>query len=188
MLLILVLVLRPKEIARYVSVIKCRLSPVSKTVNSLDSNVRFETSKTVESVQNDTVNEKIGNVESALSVDRDRADSLITDSLAKNLVRKDDVRIYTEGKKKRIINVDTLSDNFLSGEHVDVNKLKEMSLVPYDTAYIKVLARGMIDKPLKVYANDFSLSAVKMIALTGGEAIKVVTVRKKKDGSEDSTQ
>ena len=121
-------------------------------------------------------------------VDAARADMLITDSLAKNLVRKDDVRIYTEGKKKRIINVDTLSDNFLSGEHVDVYKLKEMSRVPYDTAYIKVLARGMIDKPLKVYANDFSLSAVKMIALTGGEAIKVVTVRKKKDGSEDSTQ
>ena len=74
--------------------------------------------------------------------------------------------------------------SFESGEIIDVNRLKEMSLVPYDTAYIKVLARGMIDKPLKVYANDFSLSAVKMIALTGGEAIRVVTVRTKKNKSE----
>ena len=72
-----------------------------------------------------------------------------------------------------------MSANFIAGDHVDVNLLKQKNLIPYDTAYIKVLARGIIDKPLKVYANEFSLSAVKMIALTGGEAIKVNTVRKK---------
>ncbi len=186
--LILVLVLRNKEIVRYVSVIKCRLSPVSKTVKSLEGKVNSEASTTTDVSQTDSVNKALTDIGPALSVDRDHADSLITDSLAKDLVRKDDVRIYTDGKKKRIINVDTLSDNFLSGECVDVNRLKEMSLVPYDTAYIKVLARGMIDKPLKVYANDFSLSAVKMIALTGGEAVKVVTVKKKKDGNGDSLQ
>jgi ribosomal protein L18E len=38
----------------------------------------------------------------------------------------------------------------------------------------------MIDKPLTVYANDFSLTAVKMIALSGGESVKVVTVKKEK--------
>ena len=117
-----------------------------------------------------------------LSVNAERADGLITDSLAKDLLRREDVKIVTEGKRKQIINVDTLSRNFEADERVDVNLLKNRSLVPYDTAYIKVLARGVIDKPLKVYANDFSLSAVKMIALTGGEAVKVITVRKKKVG------
>ena len=58
---------------------------------------------------------------------------------------------------------------------MDVNSLKAHSLIPYDTAYIKVLARGIIDKPLSVYANDFSLSAVKMIALAGGKAVRVDT-------------
>ena len=82
------------------------------------------------------------------------------------------------GRRRGIVNVDTLSRSFSAGDRVDINALKSRSLIPYDTAYIKVLARGMIDKPLYVYANDFSLSAVKMIALTGGRAVKVNTVIK----------
>ena len=105
-------------------------------------------------------------------IDAKYADLAITDSLAKNLIRKD-INIITSGKSRRIINVDTLSRSFNSGDRVDVNILKEKSLIPYDTAYIKVLARGIIDKPLEIYANDFSLTAVKMIALCGGKAIKV---------------
>ena len=122
----------------------------------------------------------------SLSVDAKRADELITDSLAKNLVRKRAEGVYTDGSSKSIINVDTLSENFSSGDKIDVNVLKSKSLVPYDTAYIKVLARGMIDKPLTVYANDFSLSAVKMIALTGGEAIKTVTLKPRDKNDTDS--
>lgn len=115
----------------------------------------------------------------SLSVDREHADELITDSLAKDLVKKNREIVYTTGRGKGIINVDTLSDNFISGDRVDVNVLKAHKLVSQDTAYLKVLARGSIDKPLSVYANDFSLSAVKMICLTGGEAVKVATVREK---------
>lgn len=181
--IVLILILRRKDIIRYISVMKCRLSPVSASNEPI-------TVQAVEKTENANLEESMEkadehiDVETALSVDADHADSLITDSLAKNLVRKADVKVYTEGRKKRIINVDTLSENFSSGDSVDVNKLKEMSLIPYDTAYIKVLARGMIDKPLKVYANDFSLAAVKMIALTGGEAVRVITVRKKGDISD----
>ncbi|MBR2965343.1 MAG: uL15 family ribosomal protein [Clostridia bacterium] len=119
-----------------------------------------------------------------LSVAAERADELISDSLAKNLIVKEEEPIYTTGRRKNIINVDTLSSEFSDGDRVDINALKAKNLVPYDTAYLKVLARGVIDKPLRVYANDFSLAAVKMIALTGGEAIKVVTIRKKEDKKE----
>lgn len=115
----------------------------------------------------------------AVEIDMEKADDLITDGLAKELLKKDGEIVVTSGREQSIINVDTLSKNFLAGERVDVNVLKRKSLVPYDTAYIKVLARGVIDKPLRVYANDFSLSAIKMIALTGGEAVKVVTVKEK---------
>lgn len=157
-----------KDIAHYVYVLKCRLSP---TETSSESTAK--PALTYEEL------DELGRMEQSLSVDVDRADSLISDSLAKNLLRKEDIRIESDGRKKRIINVDTLSENFASDERVDVNVLKAKKLIPADTAYIKVLARGMIDKPLKVYANDFSLSAVKMIALSGGEAVKVVTVRKR---------
>ncbi len=36
---------------------------------------------------------------------------------------------------------------------------------------MKVLAKGSLNKPLIVEADDFSLEAVKMIALTGGRVI-----------------
>ena len=116
------------------------------------------------------------------AIDVSYADSVITDSLARDLIRRDG-DIETEGTKRGIINVDTLSRSFLSGERVDINLLKEKSLIPYDTGYIKVLARGIIDKPLTVYANDFSLSAVKMIALAGGKSVKANTVTKPKSRS-----
>ncbi len=114
-----------------------------------------------------------------LEVDVERANELITDALAKSLLKKEGDCVYTSGNSKEIINVDTLSESFLAGDRVDVNTLKEKGLISSDTAYLKVLARGSIDKALSVYANEFSLAAVKMIALTGGEAKKVITVREK---------
>ena len=119
-------------------------------------------------------------------IDVEHADDLITDSLAKNLVRKDGAVVYTDGSAKNIINVDTLSEHFRSGDRIDINVLKGKSLIPYDTSYVKVLARGVIDKPLHVYANDFSLSAVKMIALTGGEAIKTATLKIKDKNNQNT--
>ena len=110
-------------------------------------------------------------------VDTSKADALISNSFAKDLLATEKERVYTYGHRRTVVNIDTLGENFSAGERVDVNSLKSMSLVPYDTAYVKVLARGMIDKPLFVYANEFSSTAVKMLALTGGRAIKVSTVR-----------
>ena len=51
--------------------------------------------------------------------------------------------------------------------------LKERGLIPKSTQAIKILARGTLDKPLCVLAHDFSVAAVKMILLTGGEAILI---------------
>lgn len=103
------------------------------------------------------------------------ADAMITDSDAKEMTEHTEEVIYTSGHRRRIINVGTLSRAFPDGARVDVNILKERSLVPYDTGYLKVLADGVIDKELSVYADAFSLAAVKMIALTGGRTIKAHT-------------
>ena len=107
------------------------------------------------------------------SVTLERAEEMITDTIAKTLIRKRDMSVTTLGKRKGIINLDTIADNFMPDERVDINLLKEKGLVAKDVYYIKVLGRGSIDKPLKIYANSFSLGAVKMLALTGGEANKV---------------
>lgn len=76
--------------------------------------------------------------------------------------------------KKEIINIDTLSNNFNSGDVVNLDTLKEKDLIPKKTDYIKILARGTLDKHLTVEANEFSADAIKMIVLTGGKAIKDV--------------
>ena len=114
-----------------------------------------------------------------MTVDAERADELLTNSMAKTLIHKTEYVVETAGDKRVIINIDTLNDNFAPGESIDINALKKKGLITADACFVKVLARGRIDKPLKVYANDFSLVAVKMIALSGGEAVRVVTVKKK---------
>ena len=118
--------------------------------------------------------------EPRVEIKMEYANSVITDVMARSLIKDEREVVYTEGNAKSIINVDTLSRNFIDDDRVDVNILKKKSLIPYDTGYIKVLARGAIDKPLKVHANEFSLSAVKMILLSGGEAIRVISEKEEK--------
>lgn len=107
-----------------------------------------------------------------VSVDVKKADELISDAVAKTLIKRDDF-ILTSGKKRFVINVDTLNEHFSAGDVIDINVLKERRLAPLDAGYLKVLGRGIINKSLTVRANAFSLNAVKMIALTGGCAIIV---------------
>ncbi len=107
------------------------------------------------------------------AVDVSTANALITDALAEALMMADERVIYTEGSRHGVINVDTLSAAFAPGEEVDINRLKKKKLIAKDVGYLKVLARGSIDKPLTVYADDFSLGAIKMIALTGGRTFHV---------------
>ncbi|MDE6869283.1 MAG: uL15 family ribosomal protein [Clostridia bacterium] len=80
----------------------------------------------------------------------------------------------TDKTKTGIINIDTLSQYFQDGETVTLSEIKKRvkGFSPKIT-YIKVLARGTLDKRLTVEADDFSLQAVKMIVLTGGKAVKV---------------
>lgn len=114
-----------------------------------------------------------------LEIDAEKADELISDSLAKTLIKREGEMVYTSGSERAIVNIDILAKNFAPNEKIDVNVLKSCGILQPEIAYYKVLAGGRIDKPLKIYANDFSLTAVKMIALTGGEAIKVVTFKDK---------
>lgn len=79
----------------------------------------------------------------------------------------------TYGTKKTQINLDVISQNFEPGELVCPATLKEKRLIPASAGFVKVLARGVLDKPLTVAAQDFSAAAIKMIALTGGRAVRV---------------
>lgn len=68
------------------------------------------------------------------------------------------------------MNIDTLSAHYEANETVTLESLKENKLIPLKAEYVKILARGILNKPLTVEANDFSIDAVKMIVLVGGKA------------------
>lgn len=105
------------------------------------------------------------------SVSAQEADDLLRDDVAVRLVENEEG--VSDKTKQGIVNVDTLSEHFERGEVVTLEEIKKrVKGFNKQTTYIKVLARGTLDKPLIVEADSFSLQAVKMIVLTGGTAIK----------------
>lgn len=135
--------------------------------------------KSSETVTEDNAEKDIEIGEVGFEVDAEKADSLISNSLAKSLVKREGEMVFTSGGERAIVNIDILNSSFAPGDRIDVNVLKEKGILAPEVAYYKVLAGGKINKPLMIYANDFSLTAVKMIALTGGQAIKIVTFKDK---------
>ena len=81
--------------------------------------------------------------------------------------------ITAKDSKKAIINVDTLSKNYNAGDDVTIQSMKDKKLIDKKAKSVKVLARGVLDKPLKVRAGEFSVPAMEMIVLTGGHAMHV---------------
>ncbi len=116
-------------------------------------------------------------LDTLLSVDVIHANELITDSTARTLITDDEEKVISRGRRRAVVNLDTLCEAFLPGETVDINEMKARGLIREDAIWVKVLARGVTDRPLIIRANSFSLAAVKMIALTGGEAHRVKTQR-----------
>lgn len=105
------------------------------------------------------------------SVTAQEADSLLLDEVAATLIESEGG--ISDRTRQSIANIDLLSRYFESGEVVTLEEIKKR-VKNFDkrATYLKVLARGTLDKPLTVEADSFSLQAVKMIVLTGGKAIK----------------
>lgn len=106
------------------------------------------------------------------SVTVQEADSLMDDEIAELLIQQSGG--VSDRTKTGIINIDTLSKYFADGETVTLEEIKKR--VPDfsgKVTYLKVLARGTLDKKLTVKADSFSLQAIKMIVLTGGNAVRV---------------
>ncbi len=80
---------------------------------------------------------------------------------------------YSDKSKTAVVNVDTLNEYFAEGERVSLEEMKQkITYLSKKTTYVKILARGSLNKALTVEADDFSLDAIKMIVLAGGTAIR----------------
>ena len=99
------------------------------------------------------------------------AEDLVGDEVVKEAIHEEFVKSL--GGKKTIINIDTISENFASGDKVTIKALKEKGLIQSKFDSVKVLARGVLDKKLTVVADDFSDDAIKMIVATGGEVVEL---------------
>lgn len=70
-----------------------------------------------------------------------------------------------------IINIGQLDRAFAAHETVTLAAMKEKGLLPRRAGRVKILADGLVTKPLTVKAEAFSVQAVKMVELTGGTVI-----------------
>ena len=101
----------------------------------------------------------------------EEAQKLLADEQAAALIQE--IEEPSDRTKQCIVNIDMLSKYFDNGETVTLKELqKRVPKFDRRATYLKVLARGTLDKKLTVVADHFSLDAVKMIILTGGNAIR----------------
>lgn len=110
-------------------------------------------------------------VETVDEVAADDVDDMMSDKVAVHfLVTSDE-----EGGagKMGIINVGLISAAYQAGETVDLASLQEKGMIDGNVGRLKVLASGTLDKPLIIKADAFSVQAIKMITLTGGQAIEL---------------
>lgn len=105
------------------------------------------------------------------SVTAAEVDSIMRDEVAEILIER--AEEVSDKAKVGIVNIDMLSRTFADGETVTLEEVKKR-VKGFDrkVTYLKVLARGVLDKKLTVKADAFSLQAAKMILLTGGKVIR----------------
>ena len=109
------------------------------------------------------------------SISAEDADKMISDDLAMSGV------VYEEAKRekgaKNFVNIGVINEAFSDGDTVDIEALRQKRLVPKNTTRVKILADGVLSKPLTVKADSYSVQAIKMIELTGGTVVQIKTVK-----------
>ena len=104
-------------------------------------------------------------------IDAEEADAMISDSLAMKTAN------YESGAghgQQGIINIGVLDDNFNAHDVITLAVLKEKGLISSKVGRMKVLADGMLNKPLTIKSESYSIQAIKMIELTGGTVIILI--------------
>ena len=102
------------------------------------------------------------------SIDAEEADKLLDDTVAMKATKTEK---GAGSGPKTLINIGVIDRHFAAGETVTLATLKAKGCIPKKAGRIKILADGVLTKPLTVKAESFSIQAIKMIELTGGTVI-----------------
>lgn len=100
------------------------------------------------------------------------------DSFAAQLIEMVEDNEYQERFIKTTLTLDDIAKKFKDGDVVDIDKIRELGLGPANSNFLSVKESKKMNKKLKVYANEFTPDAVKMICLSGGETFLVVQPQK----------
>ena len=74
-------------------------------------------------------------------------------------------------KKKKTLPLKKIAKAYAPNSYVCMANLKDMKLLAEDVTYLRIKAKGKLDRPLLVEANEFNEKAVRMLTLTGGRAV-----------------
>lgn len=85
--------------------------------------------------------------------------------------------VLTDNNPRKIkvakVKLGEISRLFAPYSYVTLNNLKHLKAIDQDVTYLKIKAKGKLDKPLMVEAHEFKKKAVSMLTLTGGRAVIV---------------
>ncbi|MDE7373485.1 MAG: uL15 family ribosomal protein, partial [Clostridia bacterium] len=98
--------------------------------------------------------------------------NVLDDETAQNCIETKNVD-YVDDSVIETVKLDDIDAHFQDGNRVTLEKLKRLGLVSEECTGYTVVADKRLTKPLIIVANDFTLPAVKMIALTGGRVIRL---------------
>ena len=99
----------------------------------------------------------------------------IPDDFATNAVEY----VYAPKKAERFIKtkvtLDDLSAAFEDGATVDIDAIREKGLASAPNSnWLSVSASARLDKKFRVYADEYTVGAAKMICVAGGEAYMLI--------------
>ena len=114
-------------------------------------------------------------------VDSQDANAKLTDSEAQELVRIKYVPVSDEVKKTAFVGLDKIEELYNDCDMVNIKTLRKRGLVKEEHNRVKIIGGGTLTKSLKVYAEEYSLTAIKMIVLLGGKVVKLVEETVEKD-------
>ncbi len=100
------------------------------------------------------------------------------DTFAQDLLGVVDDEDYQERFIKTTLSIDDIVANFNDGDTVDVDAVRQKGLGAPNTNYLMVTESESLDKKFKVFANEYTPDAIKMITLTGGETYLVIQPEK----------
>ena len=101
-------------------------------------------------------------------IDAEEADEMISDSLAmKTVLYESPAGQGYQG----IVNIGALDQAFEAHDVITLAVLKEKGLITKKAGRMKILADGILNKPLTIKSESYSIQAIKMIELTGGTVI-----------------